>query len=323
MINNFVTFADRKLIVIELKTNRMKKILLSVMSLLVATASVNAQTVATDCLSDFGKVAFSEAQCAATTHSNDAPTAFATPTAKPFAHRVATRATEADLEYLMVEGADIPVGSDGFPDAPDVNAVFGRITADKLQKYAGYTVAGVAFIVSADLGEQPMIIAMETRDNTVETVAGGNIEKYVVTSPEEGITLNEVGAQYRYELPAEPHDIFFGYTYTQKQTGTNADKPLMVGSTTDLKNGYFALGTLGSNGRQLYRISQEKFPYALCVQLILLKDDETVLLGVDGSEQKTVTARFAADGTRLAAPTRGLNIERLSDGTTRKVWVSR
>lgn len=33
-------------------------------------------------------------------------------------------------------------------------------------------------------------------------------------------------------------------------------------------------------------------------------------------------ARFTADGQRISAPQRGVNIVRYSDGTVRKVWVN-
>ena len=41
----------------------------------------------------------------------------------------------------------------------------------------------------------------------------------------------------------------------------------------------------------------------------------------DASSEATETARFSADGMRLASPQRGINIVRMSDGTTRKVVV--
>ena len=71
--------------------------------------------------------------------------------------------TKVPLEYLFVNGADVPFGAYGFPEAPGSNAVFGRITADKLKPYADYSIVGIAFIVASDLGSVPSIIAMERR----------------------------------------------------------------------------------------------------------------------------------------------------------------
>ena len=42
---------------------------------------------------------------------------------------------------------------------------------------------------------------------------------------------------------------------------------------------------------------------------------------VTPDENATVVARYALDGTQLSAPTKGINIIKMSDGTTRKVIV--
>ena len=61
-----------------------------------------------------------------------------------------------------------------------------------------------------------------------------------------------------------------------------------------------------------------------CIKLPL-KDGST--LGVSGVENNsgtaTVVARYSADGTQLSAPVKGVNILKMSDGTTRKVMVNK
>lgn len=47
----------------------------------------------------------------------------------------------------------------------------------------------------------------------------------------------------------------------------------------------------------------------------------TAIKGVETSENATVVARYAADGSEVSAPVKGINILKLSDGTTRKVVV--
>ena len=47
----------------------------------------------------------------------------------------------------------------------------------------------------------------------------------------------------------------------------------------------------------------------------------TAIETVNTSSEATVVARFAADGTQLSAPQKGINILKMSDGTTRKVLV--
>lgn len=47
----------------------------------------------------------------------------------------------------------------------------------------------------------------------------------------------------------------------------------------------------------------------------------TGIITVNNSTNATVVARYAADGTKVSAPVKGLNIIKMSDGTTRKVMV--
>lgn len=47
----------------------------------------------------------------------------------------------------------------------------------------------------------------------------------------------------------------------------------------------------------------------------------TGIITVNNSANATVVARYAADGTKVSAPVKGLNILKMSDGTTRKVMV--
>lgn len=49
---------------------------------------------------------------------------------------------------------------------------------------------------------------------------------------------------------------------------------------------------------------------------------ESGIAGVKTNTNATVVARYAADGTRLQAPQKGINIIKMSDGTTRKVLVN-
>lgn len=54
-----------------------------------------------------------------------------------------------------------------------------------------------------------------------------------------------------------------------------------------------------------------------------IKDSGTSGIGMLPTANATVVARYAADGTRISAPQKGLNILKMSDGTTRKVVVSK
>ena len=103
-----------------------------------------------------------------------------------------------------------------------------------------------------------------------------------------------------------------------------AVKPIFLGKTTDTANGYLVLGTLNAAyGRGIYTVSSAKFPYAACVQLILSNGSTTEIVGVDGKRDVKVVERYTPDGQRVSAPVNGINIEKLSDGTTRKVFVQK
>ena len=58
-----------------------------------------------------------------------------------------------------------------------------------------------------------------------------------------------------------------------------------------------------------------------CQFLQIPEGTGTAIKGVETSENATVVARYAADGSQISAPVKGINILKLSDGTTRKVVV--
>lgn len=58
-----------------------------------------------------------------------------------------------------------------------------------------------------------------------------------------------------------------------------------------------------------------------CNMIDLQKGESTGISNTVTSENKTVVARYAADGTRISAPVKGVNIVKYSDGTTRSIIV--
>lgn len=298
----------------------MKKILLSLGMLVWASASICAQQTHNVAPTSFFApgVVKDMGQAPACIQKTLAPMAWQP--SQPSRIAKANEDNQETLAYLFVDGADIPYGIDGWADVPSIEAVFGRIEAAKLKPYAGYTIVGIAFIVSSSLGDVPSLIAMERRTNGYVTVAGGNIDSYEISSAENGFVLNEIGVTQEYVIPDNPNDIIFGYSYTQQHTDTNADKPVYLGKTTDYEHGYYALGTLQVGQRGIYHVSSTTFPYALCVQMLVSKGGTTAIIGINGEQQAQVVERFAPDGTRLTTPVKGLSIEKMSDGTTRKVF---
>ena len=58
-----------------------------------------------------------------------------------------------------------------------------------------------------------------------------------------------------------------------------------------------------------------------CNMLDIKDGNSTGISTVVPAESKTVVARYAADGTRLSAPVKGINIVKYSDGTSQTVLV--
>ena len=75
------------------------------------------------------------------------------------------------------------------------------------------------------------------------------------------------------------------------------------------------------DGKNYYNADLNNVWVNQCQFLQLPKGQATAIKGVETSENATVVARYAADGSEVSAPVKGINILKLSDGTTRKVVV--
>lgn len=75
------------------------------------------------------------------------------------------------------------------------------------------------------------------------------------------------------------------------------------------------------DGKNYYNADLNNVWVNQCQFLELPKGQATAIKGVETSENATVVARYAADGSEVSAPVKGINILKLSDGTTRKVVV--
>lgn len=75
------------------------------------------------------------------------------------------------------------------------------------------------------------------------------------------------------------------------------------------------------DGKNYYNADLNNVWVNQCQFLELPKGEATAIKGVETSENATVVARYAADGSEVSAPVKGINILKLSDGTTRKVVV--
>lgn len=224
-------------------------------------------------------------------------------------------------KHLFVQGADtryIDVGIGNNLSAE----VMGRLTPEMLKPYAGYKIVGISFAVGSTLGNSPSIIFYELDDDGWNLMGRSGVKDYYIDS----IVFNEVEGTWNYVIPEEPNAIMFGYTFDPihlflAQTNDNV---VTVGLTGDTANGFLVWGELiKDEGYKLYRLSSNELPYAACVQLILSNGSSTEIVGVDGKRNVKVVERYTPDGQRVSAPVSGINIEKLSDGTTRKVFVQK
>ena len=224
-------------------------------------------------------------------------------------------------KHLFVNGADSPYIGIGIGNNLSAE-VMGRLTPEMLKPYAGYKIVGISFAVGSTLGNSPSIIFYELDDDGWRQMGWSDVKDYYTDS----FTFNEVECTWNYVIPEEPNAIMFGYTFDPihlfiAQTNDNV---VTVGRTTDLANGFLVWGELiKDEGYRLYRLSTDELPYAACVQLILSNGSSTEIVGVDGKRNVKVVERYTPDGQRVSAPVSGINIEKLSDGTTRKVFVQK
>ncbi len=198
----------------------------------------------------------------------------------------------------------------------------GRLTPEMLKPYAGYKIVGISFAVGSTLGNSPSIIFYELDDDGWNLMGRSGVKDYYTDS----FSFNEVECTWNYVIPEEPNAIMFGYTFDPIHLFMNEtnENYVAVGRTNDLANGFLVWGELiKDEGYKLYRLSSNELPYAACVQLILSNGSSTEIVGVDGKRDVKVVERYTPDGRRVSAPVSGINIEKLSDGTTRKVFMQK
>lgn len=85
---------------------------------------------------------------------------------------------------------------------------------------------------------------------------------------------------------------------------------------------FVSLPFLFENGGKLYANGDLNNVWVnQCQFLQIAEGNATSIKGVETSGNATVVARYAADGSQISAPVKGINILKMSDGTTRKVVV--
>ena len=142
---------------------------------------------------------------------------------------------------------------------------------------------------------------------------------------------NGVAFAEPYEITGEELAFQYGLAYEQvKGNGTTQEEfPFLMGVSTDsgVEGMFLAYGQPSSKYQEgLYMLNdpddKESDKYCLCMQLILeTPGGSTVILGLNGSDKPVAMQYYSLDGKKLSAPQKGINVVKMSDGTSKKVLV--
>jgi hypothetical protein len=220
----------------------------------------------------------------------------------------------------------------------DLDAVFARFTTEDLEPYVGYKVVGMSVVGEFGGETTDFLLNIECNQTFGEDVKMSSknvaIAKDVKATPSvpgmDLYTWNDVMFETPYTIPAKKEnaeegdpedfqDLYAGY-WLKDSEGTIVTKAVIVGQPYDDSEenpGYYAQQT-GATTKvpRLTGLGLGLLP----VKLILEKS-ETAIESTEannGANAKEV-ARYAVDGKRIYVPAKGLNIVKMSNGTTRKV----
>lgn len=249
---------------------------------------------------------------------------------------------ESKYALLGFNGSENPSQMNGFPTWESANLVLSQMDNGvdyDFSEMAGYKIVGLNFAVTANLGEKAGALAVvyqsKTDQNGTELGSPYLVEdkNYKVSTVEnQQLTLqwNSVAFAEPYEITGEEFAFQYGLAYEQvKGDGKSQDEfPFLTGVSTDtgVEGMFLVYGKPSSEYKEgLYALnnpkdnSEKRCP---CMQLILEKPDgATVILGLNGSDKPVAVQYFSLDGKKLSAPQKGINVVKMSDGTSKKVLV--
>lgn len=189
----------------------------------------------------------------------------------------------------------------------------------------GWKLVGLRFAVAGDLGEEVFALASVAGGDEQLGVVGAQLEDYDVSTVDEAsksvdVKWNEVTFDQPYEFTGEETEVLYGLQFDDPD-----DNSFLFGvekESKDYENMFLVYG-VPKKGQQegLYYISSEKQNYVPFFQLILENANGTSVIGIKGSKNAVASKYYTVDGTQISAPQKGLNIVKMSDGTTRKVMV--
>ena len=286
----------------------MKKILLPIMALLFTATVANAQETSTD----EGKTYLA-------------------------AHGVVTETTGDATKIIGTDEAyDLYINTIGM----DIDAVFSRFTVEDLEPYVGCKVVGmsIAGVFGGETTDFLLNIQCNQTFNEKEEMSSKNVAiakgvKATPSVPSMSIyNWNDVTFETPYTIPAKKEnaeegdpedlqDLYAGYWVKDSEGIINLGQ-LLVGQEYDdtMENpGWYCQQTGAST--KVPRLSGLG-TCLLPVKLILEKPGTDGIESAKAADAKEAS-RYSLDGKRIYLPAKGINIVKMTDGTTRKVVVKK
>lgn len=249
---------------------------------------------------------------------------------------------ESKYALLGFTGSDNPSKMYGFPTWQSALMVMSELDNGvdyDFSELAGYKIVGLNFAVTANLGEQAGAFAFVYQDENGQgtqldspyLVEDENYKVSTVENQQLTVQWNRVAFAEPYEITGEELAFQYGLVYEQvKGNGTTQEElPFLMGVSTDsgVEGMFLAYGQPSSKYEEgLYMLNdpddKESDKYCLCMQLILeTPGGSTVILGLNGSDKPVAMQYYSLDGKKLSAPQKGINVVKMSDGTSKKVLV--
>lgn len=223
----------------------------------------------------------------------------------------------------------------------DLDAVFAIFAKEDLEKYIGYKVVGIS--VAGEFGQKKVDFMLNINCKQTfgeeEKISSKNvaIAKDVEPTPSVqamgGYIWNDVMFKTPYTIPAKKEeavdgdpenfqDLYAGFGVKDADGNIVLEHLIVAQNYTEDGEQYGTYFQQTGSGTNVPRLSGLS-PNILPVKLILEKPAGLGVNSASNSTNVTETGRYTVDGTRVYLPTRGINIVKMSDGTTRKVIVNK
>lgn len=212
--------------------------------------------------------------------------------------------------YYSSDALSDPDDGIGLPYYPGENKVAINLTESMLEPYIGMKIVGIRFGICMDIGQSTVFLYRINGNG----VPGESLTKWYVQNGTIG--WNEESFPEPYTIKAG-EELVAGYEYTQ-YSGLLPFSAVIEGSPDNI-----IWGWCSGDGENY---SWRKFNSGkrnLSVQVLVEGDfpEGSSVESVTASDNAVEVARYNAAGQLINGKQKGLNIVKLSDGTTRKVLV--